>query len=176
MRSIVLTRPSTVNSLFCAVVVVGLSVIGTNAYAQQERIEQLFQLAEQGDANAQDELCSGFLPGDGTLQRYVEAVEEAKWCRLAAEQGIAGAQYNLGNKYKSGDGVPQDYSEALKWYHLAAAQGSAAAHYALGLMYQRGEGIPQDYIEAHKWFNLAASRVPPNKFRGMLAQVYHPSP
>ncbi|MDE0154415.1 MAG: SEL1-like repeat protein [Gammaproteobacteria bacterium] len=35
-------------------------------------------------------------------------------------------------------------------------------------VYQQGEGIPQDYIEAHKWFNLAASRVPPNKFRGML--------
>ena len=107
------------NSLFFAVVTVGLPVIGTNAYAQQEKIDQLLQLAEQGDAEAQDEVGFVYQKGQGVPHDYSEAV---KWYRLAVEQGNAFAQYGLGSMYALGHGVPQDYVEAHKWYNLAASR------------------------------------------------------
>ena len=50
-------------------------------------------LAEQGNADAQNNLGAMYDNGNGVLQNYTEAV---KWYRLAAEQGYAGAQINLG--------------------------------------------------------------------------------
>ena len=95
----------TFNSLLCAVVIVGLSLIGTNAYAQQEKIGQLLQLAEQGDANVQTNLGGMYVSGEGVPHDYAEA---AKWFRLAAEQGDARAQSMLGFMYSNGEGVTQD--------------------------------------------------------------------
>ena len=70
-------------------------------------------LAEQGFANAQNNLGVMYNRGDGVAQDYAEAV---KWFRRAAEQGDASAQNNLGAMYNLGDGVPQDYAEAVKWF------------------------------------------------------------
>ena len=109
----------TFNSLLCGVAIVGLFVIGTNAYAQQEKIDQLIQSAEQGDANAQFALGVRYQEGEGVPR---DDVEGAKWLRLAAEQGRAAAQHNLGFQYQQGLGVPQDYIEAHKWFNLAASQ------------------------------------------------------
>ncbi len=149
----------TFNSLVCAVVIVGLSVIATNACTQQEKIDQLLQsaeqAAEQGDADAQFTLGVMYRQGEGVPQDPTEAV---KWYRLAAEQGDAGAQFNLGVMYEQGKGVPQDPTEAVKWYRLAAEQGYAGAQFNLGLVYRLGQGVTQDYVESHKWHNLAASR------------------
>jgi uncharacterized protein len=50
-------------------------------------------LAEQGRADAQNNLGWMYERGDGVTQDYAEAL---KWYRKAAEQGDAAAQYNIG--------------------------------------------------------------------------------
>ena len=70
-------------------------------------------LADQGNADAQNNLGFMYLQGQGVPKNGAEA---AKWFRLAADQGYASAQYNLGVLFGSGLGVPQNYGEATKWY------------------------------------------------------------
>jgi uncharacterized protein len=79
-------------------------------------------LAEQGDADAQNNLGVMYSNGKGVLQDYKTAV---KWYRLAAEQGIASAQSNLGYMYDEGKGVLKDYVYAHMWYNIAAISGKS---------------------------------------------------
>ena len=55
--------------------------------------------ADQGYADAQNNLGVMYDQGQGVPQNYAEAV---KWYRLAADQGDAAAQYNLGVMYDKG--------------------------------------------------------------------------
>ncbi len=82
-------------------------------------VRELRPLAEQGDANAQNNLGNMYDYGQGVPRDDAKAV---KWYRKAAEQGNAGAQYNLGVMYGNGQGVPQDYAQAHMWYNLAASR------------------------------------------------------
>ncbi len=130
---------------------------GIDAYQNGDYATALTEfrlLAEQGDANAQNNLGAMYERGDGVPQDYKESV---KWYRLAAEQGAAYAQNNLGQMYNNGEGVQQDYKQAVKWYKISAEQGFAEAHNNLGAKYGAGQGVPQDYVRAHMWFNLGAS-------------------
>jgi len=122
---------------------------------EAEDVVALRKRAEQGVAQAQNDLGARYAEGRGLPQDYVEAV---KWYRRAAEQGYAGAHYNLGNMYLLGNGVPQDDAEAMKWYRGAADQGLAIAQYNLGLAYLKGQGVPRDQPEAAKWFRRAAEQ------------------
>ena len=118
-------------------------------------IDSLRQAAEQGNANAQNNLGAMYATGQGVPQDDREAV---KWYRMAAEQGDAYAQYNLGFAYANGEGVPEDDREAVKWYRMAAEQGLANAQYNLGVSYANGEGVPEDDREAVKWYRMAAEQ------------------
>lgn len=82
------------------VVLVALALCAT-VQAQTAQIDALRERAEQGDAAAQYELGLGYKLGERVPQ---DAVEAARWYRLAAEQGYASAQYGLGSAYYSGDG------------------------------------------------------------------------
>jgi len=110
-------------------------------------------LAEQGNAAAQNTLCSMLSNGWGVEKNQNEAV---KWCRKAAEQGHILAQTNLGSMCAHGQGVPQDFEEAAKWYRKAADQGSLMAQTLLGSMYAEGQGVPKNISEATKWWRKAA--------------------
>ena len=63
--------------------------------------EELQPLAEQGYAEAQNNLGMMYYFGDGVPQDYQEAV---KWYRKAAEQELAKAQFTLGAMYGNGEG------------------------------------------------------------------------
>jgi TPR repeat protein len=80
-------------------------------------------LAEQGFANAQNNLGLMYANGQGVARDNREAV---KWYRLAAEQGFAQAQYNLGFMYAKGRGVARDYARAHMWANLSASSFSAS--------------------------------------------------
>ena len=100
------------------------SVLGTTTARAFHRITRrprngIAWQAEQGNANAQNNLGVMYDSGKGVPQSYQEAV---KWYRLAAEQGNANAQNNLGAMYGSGKGVPQDFVQAHKWINLAASR------------------------------------------------------
>jgi uncharacterized protein len=81
-------------------------------------------LAEQGYVNAQFDLGSMYVKGQGVPQDYAEA---QRWFRLAADKGNVRAQTRLGIMYAEAQGVPQNYVEARRWFRLAADQGHDTA-------------------------------------------------
>jgi TPR repeat protein len=111
--------------------------------------------AEQGNADAQNELGLLYSEGRGVDQSFVQAKQ---WFEKAAEQGHAGAQVNLGTLYLLGNGAPQSDQMALAWFRRAAEKEDALAFAKLGYMYAYGRGVVQDYIKAHMWYNLSAAR------------------
>ena len=131
----------------------GLAAYNRSDYA--EAMRQWKPLAEQGHADAQNNLGLMYDNGHGVSQDHAAA---GRWYRLAAAQGSAIARFNLGVAYANGEGVPQDHAEAVRWYRLAAEQGNAGAQNNLGLMYGNGQGVPQHHAAAYMWFNLAAAQ------------------
>ncbi|NNL87139.1 MAG: sel1 repeat family protein [Myxococcales bacterium] len=147
--------------------------------------EQTERAAQEGNAQAQFNLASMYLYGDGVEQNAERAVE---WFLKAALQGHVEAQYNLGKAFSEGIGTGADREAAEKWYRLAAEQGSAeaqfrlgrlldrgdprseaatwylaaaeqrhaAAQYHLGRLYREHAQQPSDYLEAYVWLRLAA--------------------
>jgi len=77
--------------------------------------------AEQGDANAQNNVGAMYANGKGVPQDYAQAM---RWYRKATEQGDAAAEYGVGRMYANGNGVPQDYAQAIGWFRKAAEQGA----------------------------------------------------
>ena len=112
----------------------------------------LLRAAENGHAEAQSHVGTGYELGHGVSRNIQEAI---RWYRLAAEQGNIDIQTHLGHLYARGETVPRDYTQALKWYRLAAENGFSPAQSTLGKMYERGQGVSQNYKEALKWYRLA---------------------
>ena len=110
----------------CSSAVVAQDVARTPA-----AIAAIRQLAEQGDAGAQNNLGNMYDSGEGVAENDAEAV---KWYRLAADQGEAAAQYNLAGMYYRGEGVPESKVDAYFWWNLAAAQGDANAKINKGIV------------------------------------------
>ncbi|CKK46575.1 tetratricopeptide repeat protein [Neisseria meningitidis] len=79
------------------------------------------QAAEQGDADAQNNLGAMYAEGQGVRQDDTEAV---RWFRQAADQGLAQAQFNLGAMYYKGHGVRQDRALAQEWLCKACQNGN----------------------------------------------------
>ena len=121
----------------------------------EESLPLFQQLAEQGNAAAENNLGVMYHNGQGVQQDYQQAL---LWYRKAAEQGDATAQNNLGDMYENGQGVAQDYTQALIWYRKAAEQKEAIAQYSLGLMYSKGRGVAQDNNQAVAWYRKAAEQ------------------
>lgn len=91
-----------------------------NKYAERRKFEQMEQAANQGDAEAQNNLGSEyFFEAMGTHQNYDKAF---KWFTKAANQGNASSQYMLGLMYYDGRGVRQDYDRAVELFTKAANQ------------------------------------------------------
>ena len=118
--------------------------------------DKILELANEGDACAQNNLGWMYKYGRGVEQSYEKA---AGWYLKAAEQGYADAQCNLGFMYELGDGVEQSYEKAVEWYLKAAEQGLARAQNNLGFMYQNGTGVEQSYEKAEEWYLKAAEQV-----------------
>ena len=93
-------------------------------YPTAKAVKWFYEAAEQGHADAQNDLGTMYVSGRGIAQSDTEAV---KWFRRAADQGNAVAQYNVGLMYQNGRGLAQSDIEAAKWYRKAADQGSANA-------------------------------------------------
>ena len=146
---------------------------GMDAYhrGDHETALRKFQsLAEQGDADAQNNLGVMYANGEGVAEDDRQAVY---WYRKAAEQGFAAAQNNLGIMYANGEGVAEDDRQAVYWYRKAAEQGNARAQYNLGVMYANGEGVAEDYVRSYVWVNLAAAQgfEEAKQFRPLLREL-----
>jgi len=126
----------------------------SNFDRSEESTRQLRQLAQGGDASAQNELGLLYYEGKKVPQNHNKAKE---WFDKAVVQGHTGAQVNLGTLYLRGEGAPQSSQMALFWFSRAAAQEDALAFAKLGMMYVQGRGVLQDFVQAHMWYNLSAA-------------------
>ena len=117
--------------------------------------DNILELANEGDACAQNNLGLMYQYGRGVEQSYEKAVE---WYLKAAEQGYADAQYNLGDMYEYGTGVEQSYEKAAEWVQKAAEQGDAYAQYNLGDRYRDGRGVEESFEKAAEWVQKAAEQ------------------
>ena len=77
--------------------------------------------AEQGDADAQNNLGAMYDAGEGIPEDDAEAV---KWYLMAADQGNPIAQNNLGAMYFAGEGIAEDKIEAYKWFFISGELGN----------------------------------------------------
>jgi TPR repeat protein len=78
----------------------------SGAFSYADNFSDTKALAEQGDADAQNDLGVMYDNGNGVPQDHAEA---AKWFRKAAERGLARAQYNLGIMREIGKGRGGDW-------------------------------------------------------------------
>lgn len=122
---------------------------------KEDYLKWIKAAAEQGLADAQNDLGNAYFLGNIVKQDYSEAV---KWYKLAAEQGFASAQMQLGHIYYTGKGVKIDDNEAVRYTQAAADQGNSNAQYNLGFFYQNGHGVEQNLKEAVRWYQLSAAQ------------------
>ena len=104
---------------------------GLEAYKKKdytEAVKWYRKAAEQGYANAQNNLGNCYYYGRGVTQDYYEAV---KWYRKAAEQGNANAMSWMGYFFENGEGVTKNLHEAIRWYKLGTEKGEDFSKKAL---------------------------------------------
>lgn len=107
----------------------------------RKSIDDLIAAAEEGNAEAQNQLGDAYFDGIGIEQDYAKAFE---WYFLAAEQGHEKAQYNVAYAYANGIGTQKNVEEAIKWYGRSADHGVALAQYGLAKLLIDGQHVEQD--------------------------------
>jgi GAF domain/PilZ domain/Sel1 repeat len=90
-------------------------------------LDQLRQLANNGDAAAQNAIALRYFQGDEKDGVKQDEREAAHWFTTAAEHGNIAAQSKLGFLYWDGRGVPKDLSKAYLWTMIACGHGDSAA-------------------------------------------------
>ena len=164
--------------LMLMLVVSVLVAHGAVAAQDPSDLAQLRRAAEQGNADAQNNLGNRYLFGRGVSQSNGAAFS---WYRRAAEQGHAQAQAMVGVMYRDGRGVSQSDDAAVTWLRRAAEQGHAQAQVAvnqmeandlrraaeqgnadaqnnLGNRYLFGRGVSQSNGAAFSWYRRAAEQ------------------
>lgn len=135
------------------VAILALTVSFSSYAGEQTGIDEIKQMAEQGDAKAQAKYGSIYFLGDKfklkpnarfkTRKKYeaisylLEGISKsdekaADWMLKAAEQGYVDAEVFMAAMYDRGMGVKQSESEATKWYKKASKQGNEMAEAVLG--------------------------------------------
>ena len=135
----------------------------------KKEIENLKQIAGQGDAPAQYELARVYYDGKGAKKDLESAFD---WMKKSADQAYAPAQYGLAEMYYLGEGTKKDLEFAFNWYKKSADQGNTLAQYILGIMYDNGEGTEKDLELAFDWLKKSADQgyAPAQKD---LAEMYY---
>lgn len=85
--------------------------------------DQLRQMAEKGDAAAENALGLRYFQGDDKNGIGRDEMAAFVWFHRAAEHGSLPAQAKLGRLFWGGRGVPKDLNEAYFWTVLARARG-----------------------------------------------------
>jgi putative methionine-R-sulfoxide reductase with GAF domain len=131
-------------------------------------LDQLRQMAEQGDAAAGDRLGRLYAEGDEKLGIAIDDKQADHWFTSAAEHGSVSAQYKLGLLYWGGHhGLPKDVNKAYFWAVLARAGGQEgskdlAGFIANGLTRAQAAAIEQ---QAELWYRQHEPQAKPNAGR-----------
>ena len=125
---------------------------------RDEAVEQLEQLAEDGDAYAQYIIGTAYRDGELLIP---DAAKAQKLLERAAEQEIDAAQYALGKLYLSDDADVHDSAKGIDWLKCAADNGNDYAAYRLGKEYLSGENTVKDAAAAAEYLRQAANNGNP---------------
>jgi TPR repeat protein len=126
-----------------------------NKAAEKNLFEQYLQLAQTGNAHAQNYVGKCYARGRGVVQNEGKAFD---WFKKAANTGDAEGLYNLAVCYGNGCGVTKDEIEMARWLKEAANQGYVNAQFQLATCYSDGTGIEKDEAKAVYWFTKAAEK------------------
>lgn len=118
-------------------------------------VRALLAAAERGDAEAQFNLATEYMTGQGAQRDFAAAV---RWLTRAAGQNHAPAQYRLASLYERGLGVAKSLAQAEAWYLRAAQRGHVKAMHNYAVLHTGQGGKPANYVTAVKWFSKAAGR------------------
>ncbi len=120
--------------------------------------DQLRQMAENGDAAAENALGRRYFQGDENSGIRQNENEAFRWFIRAAEHGNLAAQAKLALLYWGGRGVPKDANKAYFWTVLARAGGDPgskdlAAILASGMTHLQATAIEQQadiWLQQHQ--------------------------
>lgn len=133
-------------------------------------VDQLLELARQGDPKAENSLGLLYAQGDEKQSVKQDEAEAANWFTKAAEHGSVPAQYKLGLMYWGGHGVPKDANKAYFWTVLARAGGQEGSKdlakiLSNGMTRAQAAAIEQ---QAEMWYQQHESQSKPQP--GQIAQ------
>jgi putative methionine-R-sulfoxide reductase with GAF domain len=139
----------------------------TVASVDSANVDQLRELAEHGDASAENALGLLYAQGDDKQAVHPDETEAARWFTKAAEDGSVPAQYKLGLLYWGGHGVVKDTNKAYFWTILARAGGQEGSKdlakvLANGMTRAQSAAIEQ---QAEIWYQQHESRSKPTAAR-----------
>lgn len=130
-------------------------IMGAPVHAGQDEIRQL---AEQGDVNAQAKLASMYIMGVNGFEKDEKAASE--WILKAAEQGLVEAMVMVAAMYDTGVGFKHNVDTATKWYEKAADKGHGASMAILG----RNSAPKGSVGFSYKTMRLRASKQIPTEY------------
>lgn len=133
----------------------------SNVLIETSSLEQLRQMADRGNPDAQNALGLRYAMGEGVKLSETEAV---RWFSKAAEQGNVLAQSKLGSIYFSGRGVPQDPGKAYFWMVIASSSGDDASKTLAPFVRDRltrGQ-VTSIELEADRWLQVHRADPKPN--------------
>lgn len=123
----------------------------------QLAVEYFRKAADQGEAEAEFELGSMYLKGEGVPQDIAKA---RTWIRSAAEEGYGIAVVTLANAYLNGglgltEAERKDPVESARWIKTAAEKGHTGS---LVFLVDQYLGAGAQDVEALDWVRKAAER------------------
>jgi len=124
-------------------------------------LEELRQMAEQGDDDAENSLGLHYAQGDGVKLDEHEAV---RWFLRAAQHGNVAAQSKLGSIYYSGRGVRKDLTQAYFWMVVARLSGDEASKtLSPGIRYElTRDQVTAIEVEAGRWLHQQRQKSKPS--------------
>jgi len=119
-----------------------------------KEMEEIFEAARLGKADAQYQLGRCFEVGRGVSKDLASAV---KWYRKSAEQGNSYGQNSLAVCLAKGLGVEKDVAQAVHFYRLSAEQDNGFAMNNFAMCHEFGLGVAKNKLEATKLYRRAAT-------------------
>lgn len=119
-----------------------------------EDADSIRKRAEEGDADAMNEMGVLYHNGRGVEQDFKEALS---WYNKAIEKNSIDAWVNAGILYDFGQGVDTNHNHATSLFIMAAELGNEWAKKNI-IFYPKGESTPIDFKEVIAWFKGAADR------------------
>ena len=135
-----------------AIIALMLGGCASSPSHEMRTLQQLTDMAQDGDSGAQAALGQAYEKGLGVRASIDQAM---RWYERASEGGDPFAPFQIGALFERGIGVVQDYAEAAHWYRIAAERGNDSAQASLAHLYEHGLGVPRDYAVAVYWYEAA---------------------